>query len=213
MYYFDLIDELKRKFSYGTLPGSEAQYKLAPSYRPPAKELFYDSSKHKLSAVLLLLYPGQDLKAKIVLTKRTQSLKNHSGQISFPGGRYDNNDIHIKQTALRETEEELGIEQEKLIVLSELSSLYIPPSNFFVHPFVACLDSKPNFKFNKSEVDSLLEIEIQQLISNQSLSKTTIQFAHNMKAEVPCFNFDNNIVWGATAMILSEFKELLVNNN
>ncbi|HSH02138.1 MAG TPA: CoA pyrophosphatase [Anaerolineae bacterium] len=155
----------------------------------------------RIGAVMLLFYPwGEHL--TFVLTRRVATLRAHSGQISFPGGRQDPPES-LATTALRETEEEIGIPQQQIKLLGPLTQLYIPPSDFEVHPFVGWLDQRPIFRPNPNEVDAVLETPLEALFNPQ------IQFVeqrdiNGLMMTVPYFHLHNSKVWGATAMILGE---------
>lgn len=131
------------------LPGFEGQRKMAPAFRAS-----YDLRKlknYRQGAVMILLFPA-DGKTQIVFIERSDDGHVHSGQIAFPGGKKDESDISLKETALRETFEETGVGHEQISVLGELTPLYIPPSNFLVTPFVSICNHIPAFEKNDFEV-------------------------------------------------------------
>jgi 8-oxo-dGTP pyrophosphatase MutT (NUDIX family) len=132
----------------------------------------------------------------------------HSGQISFPGGRRENNES-LQTTALRETEEEIGVGAETLQVIGQLSSLYTAPSNFCINPFVAYSPIHPEFRLDPKEVAELIETPLSLLLQPDTRREETWQFDHLGERRVPFFDVFGHQVWGATAMILSEFLALL----
>lgn len=184
----------------------EAHLKMLPATR---KKLVQNiPSEVKKAAVLILFYPNKNNDTHFILTQRASYKGVHSAQISFPGGKKEKKDKTLKETALRETFEEIGVPTQNINCFKKLSKVYIPPSNFLVTPYLAYTTSYPKFKTNY-EVTKLLEISILNLISAKSISTTNITTSYATNVKVPCFVFNNKIVWGATAMILSELKELL----
>jgi len=161
----------------------------------------------KKAAVLILLYPtGQSLYT--VFIKRTKYLGIHSGQISLPGGKSEKGDPDINTTALREAEEEIGINRNDVIILGRLSQLLIPVSNMLVFPVVGYIPYKPNFSMHPGEVAELIETSIEEF-QRPEVVQNKIEKILFTKAVVPFYNINGNHIWGATAMIISEFTELL----
>ena len=131
-------------------------------------------------------------------------MKYHAGQIAFPGGRIENGETPL-ETALRETEEEIGIQTENIKILGSLSELYVEVSNFLIHPYVAWLDEKPKFEICNNEVDKMVLFPFMKY--RNSFETTPINTITGV-LEVPCIKFEDETIWGATAMILSEFYDL-----
>ena len=131
----------------------------------------------------------------------------HSGQISFPGGKMEAQDASLKHTALRETHEEIGINPDDINVLGELTQVYIPPSNFMVTPFLCYLDYEPEFVLNH-EVSEIIEPCILDLNRNTHLRTERVETKYGT-FKVPAYVFNDKIVWGATALMLSELEEIL----
>ena len=190
------------------LPGAAAQYKMAHAVRrsyqvPPAEA--------KRAGVLALFYP-HDRDWRIVLIER-QSLHpadHHRGQISFPGGRFEQQDGLIVKTALRETEEEVGVRQEAVHILGPLSELYISVSNFLVSPFVGYAGQRPLFQRDEKEVSAILEVPFHLFQNPGNVRVTDMKIAENITLKtVPYFDVMGKIVWGATAMMISELLEVL----
>ncbi len=202
-----LTFELKKE-----LPGFSVQNRMDPIGRKSANEYLNANSSPKKSAVMILLYPNVNVSdIQIVLIVRSENEKgNHSGQISFPGGGFDETDLDLSATALRETEEEIGVDRRTIKIIGALSSLYIPVSNYIVYPFVGICNHKPVFQKNILEVDDLLEVEIKELLLEKNKTSSDIFLKlMNRTMNVPCYNIRGKIIWGATAMIISEFTEVI----
>ncbi|QNM86549.1 CoA pyrophosphatase [Polaribacter pectinis] len=190
------------------LGGLEAQFKLAPELR-----LRYDADKIKANnprkaAVLALFYPNKDNQTTFLLTERASYKGTHSAQISFPGGKLDTSDANLEEAALREAFEEVGVMPNSVEIIRELTDVYIPPSNFLATPFIGFVEEKPLFTTNY-EVEKTIEVLVADLLNDAYLTTVNLSTSYMDKIDVPCFKLNNNIVWGATAMMLSEIKELL----
>jgi 8-oxo-dGTP pyrophosphatase MutT (NUDIX family) len=158
---------------------------------------------------LVLLYPngsGDDL--YLVLTRRADHLGNHRGQISFPGGSVDPNDPSTAHTALREACEEIGVCEEGPRLLGDLTPLYIPPSDFCIHPHVAYLPRRPQFRPQPGEVAELLEVPVRHFLDDQNVVHEE-WIIRDEPRQVPYYDVYGHKVWGATAMVLAEFAEVL----
>lgn len=186
------------------LPGRNAHIQLAPKGRYAETDSEVKNSVK--SAVLILLFErnGEIL---IPVIQKTKYEGVHSGQVSLPGGKAEIYDKDIEQTALRETEEEIGIDQNTVKVIGKLSSLYIPVSNFEVIPVVGYIDYEPIFKLNYSEVECLYFLDIKEFIN----LKTTYEKVNVRETifDAPFLMFKETKIWGATSMMLNEFKEVL----
>jgi 8-oxo-dGTP pyrophosphatase MutT (NUDIX family) len=198
--FFDLKHKLSEK-----LPGSEAQYQLAPLIRKEqVRQAFEQKLVPKESAVLILLYPKND-RWHLVFTQRHSYKGVHSGQVSFPGGKYEKSDPTIESTALREAQEEIGIHAEDVRIIGKLTNLYVPPSNFNINPFVGYVDYQPEFVPQISEVKEIIECSIDSLLVKNIIKQKVIAMANGLKIDTPYFDINGKVVWGATAMILNEF--------
>ena len=189
------------------LGGLNAQFKLAPKIR-----LKYDADKitannPRKAAVLALFYPNSKKETCFLLTQRASYKGIHSAQISFPGGKKDTEDENLEKTALRETFEEVGVAERSVEIIRELTDVYIPPSNFLATPFLGYVNQQPNFNLNY-EVEQTIEVLLRDLLSETNLTVIKMNTSYMDNVEVPCFKLDGYIVWGATAMMLSEIKEL-----
>lgn len=200
-----LHKEIKSYLLTKGLPGEKAQALMAPSSRNP--KLANHSKSPTPSAVLLLIYP-KDEQWHLALIKRNSYKGSHSAQISLPGGKVDKADAHLLECALRETYEEIGFQSKEDDIIGELSSLYIPISNFMVHPFVAIIDHTPQFIPDTHEVKHIIEIPLNVLLDPKHLgTKELTSQEHSITA--PTYQLEDDYIWGATAMILSEFAEIL----
>jgi 8-oxo-dGTP pyrophosphatase MutT (NUDIX family) len=191
------------------LPGGAAHLKMAPAGRPVSlPEAEYEKLNPKKSAVMMLVYPRAG-EARIVLIKRNTYPGIHSAQISFPGGKSEPEDKDFMATALRETFEEVGITQSEIEVVMPFSEIYIPPSNFLVYPFLGLMTDEPVFAPNPAEVSEIIEMPLKIFLDETTVAEMPMQTSYSQHIMVPAFIIDGNIVWGATAMILSELKETI----
>jgi len=164
----------------------------------------------KKSSVLILLYPGREYpQPTFVVILRPTYEGIHSGQISLPGGRFELTDEDIKQTALRETYEEIGIDPAEVTIIGQLTQLYIPPSNYLVQPFVGFTSGSPAFNPQPEEVEQIIEIPLTTLLDENNLVQKEISVG-DIQFSTPSFVINGTTIWGATAMILNEFKEILL---
>ena len=201
-----LINNIRQKLKQ-SLPGREAQLHMAPGLRRHYKDPSVDAT---VACVLVLLYP-KDKEWHLTLIQRMPHPKDrHSGQISFPGGRLEVDDPSLEAGALREAEEEVGVPREDIQLLGRLTELYIPVSNFLVHPFVGFLENEPTFIPQEAEVKEILEIPLSELSKDVNKKKMDMPGGRNIILKnVPYYDFFGNVVWGATAMMLSEFEQVL----
>ena len=131
----------------------------------------------------------------------------HSAQVSFPGGKLEEQDADLLAAALRETEEEIGVPASLVDVIGQMTPLYIPPSNFLVHPYVGILSERVAWQLDETEVDVLLEIPLSHLLSADARVVRSIQVG-TTEREVPGFLWQEHFIWGATAMMLEEFLSI-----
>jgi len=191
------------------LPGVKAQLRMAPrpgSLKSPAPE-----SKPRKSGVLVLLFPSVETgELCFVLTRRTENVADHKGQISLPGGAVDPHDHSIADTALREACEEVGVRIDTMRILGPLTPIYMPPSDFCVQPYVACMFQSPQFLPQPEEVAEIIEVPLRYLLDERNVVIEEWPLDHEIK-QVPYFNVHGHKVWGATAVVLSEFAAILEN--
>ena len=203
--YSSILTYLKLTLS-GELPGTEAHHKMLPPGRR-LKSFDDELSLVKPSSVLLLLFPEGD-QIYICLIKRTPTMTHHPGQISFPGGKVEKEDHSAEMTALREAREEIGIDPLAIEILGKLSDLYIEVSKFSIQPFLAWTNKKPEFLLNASEVEDLILFPLSDFVTNETIFETELD-AITGPLRVSYYPYNGEIIWGATAMILSELIEIL----
>ncbi len=192
------------------LPAEASQFKMSPPFRLELLEKQKEAMKNaKQSAVLALFYPDLERQTKIALILRKAYNGVHSAQVSFPGGKVEDKDVNLEFTAIRETHEEIGVLPEQVSIIKELTQVYIPPSNFKVQPYLGFSKKTPNFVLQEEEVDDLIEVSILDFINDANVVNKTVSTSYNVDVEVPAFLLNGHIVWGATAMMLNEVKDLL----
>jgi len=201
----DTIKILKKLFRE-PLPGLSSQRLMSPS-RIFTGDKYPDPKEAKDSSVFILLFQKNE-ELFIPLIKRTEYNGAHSGQISLPGGKYEHSDITLLETAFRETQEEIGISREKITYAGTLTTLYIPNSNFNVVPHVGVLTGEPDFRPNTREVERMITLPLNVLV-DKSYVKHFERTVKGKTIQAPYYSFEENRIWGATAMILSEFAEMI----
>ena len=192
------------------LLGEIAYAKMSPPYRLKMVEKMKQKQKEaQIAAVLALFYPNVNNDTTLVLILRNTYKGVHSAQVGFPGGKVEASDINLKATALRETGEEIGVKQHSIEIVKEMSPLYIPPSNFLVHPFMGISKKPLQFIKDDGEVNAIIEVSLQDLLDETKVQQTKVPTSYDVEVEVPAFILNDYVVWGATAMMLSEIKVLL----
>jgi 8-oxo-dGTP pyrophosphatase MutT (NUDIX family) len=204
------LDTVRRALTKPLL-GLSAQQALMPPYRQNIVPREIIDAKH--GGVLILLYPRND-ELHFILTKRTDHLDKHKGQISLPGGGHEAHDRDYQATALREAREELNIELNHYEVLGQLSTIYVPPSNFYVYPTVAYIDHRPDFQPDPFEVAEVIEVPLSHMLDPQTrvVEEWTMPQYNNLKVMMPYYRIGahgEHKVWGATAIILAEFVAMI----
>ena len=202
------IKELLQEAFTTKLPGKDAHVKMAPQPLDLRRFTTSYSEQPKKSGVLLLFYPDQGA-VYFPLIKRPQYPGVHSGQVGFPGGKMEPSDPDILFTALREAEEEIGIDASKVVVLGRLTDLYIPTSNFLVSPVLGFVSEKPSFVPEQREVARIIATEVISLFHPEVRKQTQLAVGGGMYLDTPYFAVEEEVVWGATAMILSELIQVL----
>ncbi|AHM63449.1 NTP pyrophosphohydrolase [Flammeovirgaceae bacterium 311] len=203
----EFIHALKNRLQQ-PLPGIRAQALMSPQLEQDARFKLQPRPDARQGSVLLLLYPQQNT-IWLPLMQRPQYQGHHSGQVSLPGGKWEPGDTDRLQTALRETEEEMGIPRQGVQILGTLSELYIPPSNFVVLPVVGYMPSAPAFVPDPAEVEQVLEVPLPDLLEENFIRFTNTPPGSLYKIRTPYYPVEERVVWGATAMILSEFVTLV----
>ncbi|WP_339881618.1 CoA pyrophosphatase [Polaribacter vadi] len=202
--FTDKIEDFKNV----ELGGLDAQFKMAPKLRLQYNKDKIAANNPRKAAVLALFYPNKKNETTLLLTQRPSYKGIHSAQISFPGGKAEKTDGNLKETALRETFEEVGVQTSSIKIIRELTDVYIPPSNFLATPFLGFIDKKPAFILNH-EVANTIEILVSDLLNENNITTVNLTTSYMKNIDVPCFKIDDHIIWGATGMMLSEIKELL----
>jgi 8-oxo-dGTP pyrophosphatase MutT (NUDIX family) len=192
------------------LPGQLAQKTMSPLPIDPRRFNFNFSESPRKGAVLILIYPEAD-QAFFPLIKRPTYAGVHSGQIAFPGGKMEPEDENISYTAIREAWEEVGVLPEDVKLLGQISDLFVPASNFLVSPIIAYSERKPDFIPEIKEVDRIIETPLKQLFELEKRKQKILEIGGQFKLDTPYFDISNEVVWGATAMILGEFIQVLEN--
>lgn len=204
--YNEFVSRLASRLAQ-PLPGEDVQYLVAPVGRARAAKYLSSGIEYRNSSVLVLLYPRNE-KMHTVLLKRHDYQGVHSGQVGFPGGKQEPGES-LQDTALREANEEIGLDAGSVQVIGQLTNLYIPVSRFAVHPFVAVSPVRPGFIPDPYEVQQLIEVDLDRLSDASTLVKGIIKHSNGMELETPYYNVEGFTVWGATAMIISEFLKVL----
>lgn len=206
-----LIEEWSNKFKEllaTGLPGESAHLNMAPKAALKIKESFRHDTEPRESAVLILLYlDGDTIKFPLIIRQTYAGV--HSGQVSLPGGKLEDSDGDLSITALRETYEEIGVPTHDINLLGRLTTYYVPPSNFNINPYVGYVSSTPDFVIDTYEVNKLINVELVDLFDPKLKKRKMIKTQAGFKIDTPYFDVQGNVVWGATAMILSEFMELV----
>ncbi|OYX83341.1 MAG: coenzyme A pyrophosphatase [Flavobacteriales bacterium 32-34-25] len=204
-YFLKFIDDLVQ----APLSGDISHQKMMPLER---KELLakmnLKENKPREAAVTMLFYP-KNKETHLVLIVRNSYKGVHSAQIAFPGGKFETDDADFSATALRETEEEIGVSRNKIEIIKAFSSVFIPPSNFMVYPFLGICKEEIDFIPDAIEVAAIIELPLKVFRDDSILTVENLSTSYGSFIEVPAFKIDGHIVWGATAMMLSELRDVL----
>ena len=202
MHFIDFKNYLLKINDY-ELPGHDYLLKISPPARIKHLKKNFIPKDSKTASVLMLFYPDNNNETRLVLMLRNKYKGVHSNQISLPGGKVDRLDKSLKDTALRETYEEIGLHRDDIEIVGELSSVYIPPSNFNVFPFVGYSSKTPKFLPDSKEVSLILSPKLSYILGMEIVE--SVVEVNNSKQKVPSFLIDNHILWGATAIMIHEF--------
>ena len=209
------MDQLLRRLKAGfgqPLPGVEAQFSMSHSLR---RVIEAPVSTARKAAVLALFIPTKlpsDFKAKLILIQRSSRdpRDRHAGQISFPGGSVEDQDATLADTALREAQEEIGVDPTEVELIGALTELYIPVSNFLVYPYVGVMTKQPNFVLQPSEVDAVIEVLFDHFIQPETRRLMDKKLPNGMVlSNTPYWHVPGYEIWGATAMIIAELVQLI----
>ena len=206
--YLDSFSNFVLKIKEKTKLSSDFKNDLIPSVRSNSFNN-YKSKSFKRASVIIFCFQDNFGNISFPIIKRPLYSGVHSGQISLPGGKKDKKDKNLWETAKRELNEELGVSISSIKKLKKFKNLYIPPSNFLVTPFLAYTKKSPDFRINKREVAELIIVKLDDLVLlNKVYKRVTNSYLNNVK--VPGYKINKNFIWGATAMILKEFKHILI---
>jgi len=208
MTFDELVRRLREKL-LDPLPGDSAH---APMRALPLGDLtpkFDHSLPPKPGGVLILLYEDESGLVRFPLIKRQEYAGAHSGQVSLPGGKAEQGEDPIF-TALRECEEEIGVDRNSLVVLGRLTNFFVIPSNFIITPVIAVADFIPAFKPDPYEVARVMSFSLYDLLRDDAIKQKEIEAAGRFRLMAPHFEIDGDIIWGATAMMLNEFRTVLL---
>ena len=203
---------IRRKLKTNPLPGLESHLKLAPTERISEIAGYNTSGKEaKKSAVMILLFE-ENKQLNVIFIRRSFYVGLHAGQIAFPGGRFEESDGHVEQTALREIEEEIGIPGNEIEILGRLTDIYVPPSNFLISIFVGFLSGKPHYNPDNREVAEIIEIPLADFFDENIIDEKDFLIpstTHTIRA--PYYKVGNIQLWGASAMVMTELIDVLKN--
>ena len=205
----DQFLEIFKRIAEKGLPGDEAHLTLMPVKRLTARKAKAKNQLYRKSAVAAILYPSEE-SIHCILIQRPSYDGVHGGQVSFPGGKMDDTDRNLEHTARRECFEEVNLPIDSGVFVTTLSEVYIPVSNFMVQPYIFFVDDLPPLSPDFREVESILSFDLFSLLNESILKTTSIEMGKGFKQkDVPYFDIENKIVWGATAMMLAEIKAIL----
>ena len=191
------------------LPAMAAHIKMVPFERTESLKNTFDENKTpRMAAVMMLFYPKNGM-THLVLIVRNSYEGVHSGQIAFPGGKWETEDENFSVTDLRETHEEAGGHPDQMEIIKFFTPTYIPPSNFMVHPFFGICKDEVCFVPDPTEVSSIIELPLSVFLSDKIIIDATLSTSYAKNINVPAFEIEGHVVWGATAMMLSELKDVL----
>lgn len=205
MNFADFTNSLNKRLSEQPLPGHETIMQKMSPYRLRVKA--EPNEQTRRSAVLLMFYPkGEDIFMPLILRPQYDGV--HGGQMAFPGGRVEFKDKDIQATALREAQEEIGIKATDIKIIKNLTELFIPPSNMFCQPVLGYMPFRPDFYPDEREVAGIFEVSISEILDPSIVQVRTVE-TRGIKLETPCFVIQDQVVWGATALMIAELVEIL----
>jgi 8-oxo-dGTP pyrophosphatase MutT (NUDIX family) len=195
------------------LPGEDSHMEMAPMERLlELKRLAHKAQSAKKAGVLMLFYPSPQNQTHFILILRKTYKGVHSAQVGFPGGRFEDVDTTFEDTALRETEEEVGVPSHTISVIRKLTDIFIPPSNFIVKPYLGLTTLNPTFIPQETEVEDIIEVPLAELMDDGILIQKKVSTSYAKDVNVPAFSLQQHVVWGATAMMLNEVRQILKNS-
>jgi 8-oxo-dGTP pyrophosphatase MutT (NUDIX family) len=192
------------------LPAEASQFKMSPPFRNELINSYKEAMKNaKRAGVLAMFYPNATNETHLALILRKTYRGVHSAQIGFPGGKYEDEDKTLKHTAIRETWEEIGVPEHQIKVIKQMTEVYIPPSNFYVQPFIGIAQNTPKFIKQDEEVEDIVEVSLAHFLDENNVCNKLVATSYTAKIEVPAYELNGHVVWGATAMMLSEIKDII----
>lgn len=192
------------------LPAETSQFKMSPPFRRELIKEYKERMKNaKRAGVLAVFYPNKKNKTHLALILRKTYKGVHSAQIGFPGGKFEKEDKTLKHTAIRETFEEIGIPEHEIQVIKQMTEVYIPPSNFYVQPYIGFIPKPPTFIKQDEEVEAIVEVSLSHFLDENNVGNKMVATSYTTNIEVPAYELNGHVVWGATAMMLSEIKDVL----
>tara|TARA_B100000809_G_C15127444_1_gene526867 strand:- start:1255 stop:1896 length:642 start_codon:yes stop_codon:yes gene_type:complete len=207
---FETFIKSASKIKNLNLPGEDSQFKMSPPFREELIEANRAKMKNaKQAGVMALFYPNHEGETYLILILRKTYKGVHSAQVGFPGGKYEEDDLDLEYTALRETYEEVGVPMAAINILKPMTKIYIPPSNFTVSPYVGISHKTPVFVKQDDEVEGLIEVRLSDFLDDTNATDVNVMTSLEKEMEVPAFILNDHVVWGATAMMLSELKDLI----
>lgn len=207
---FDDFIKLRPKIENIQLPAEVSQFKMSPTFREKLlDENIIKMKTARKAAVMALFYPNKANETMLVLILRNTYKGVHSAQIGFPGGKLEPEDDSLKTAAIRETFEEVGVPEKNIEVWRKITNIYIPPSHFVVQPFIGIVKNTPKFIKQDTEVDAIVEVSLAEFLNDKNVMTKRVTTSYAKNVAVPAFVFQGYIVWGATAMMLSEVKDIL----
>lgn len=208
MNHYDFIIAIQ-KLEHLELPALHSHKKMAPLERLKIlEETNLNRPNARNAAVMMLFYPKNN-KTHFALIKRNSYPGVHSSQIAFPGGKVEEEDENLVQTALRETHEEIGVHPDLIQVVRSFTTVYIPPSNFLVHPFLGISEHEIQFVLQADEVAGIIETPLAILLDDTIITNKILETSYSKSINIPAFQIYEHTIWGATAMMLSELKDML----
>ena len=205
----DYIARLEESLKF-KLPGDIAHQELTNFKGIASQAELRKTLKPRLSAVAILIYPKANLGLHSVLIQRPKYNGAHSGQIALPGGKKEPEDPSLAHTALREMHEEIGVLADQAHILGSMSDVFVSVSKFVIKPYIVVIDKSPQFVLDPREVGGVIEYPLHELIHDPGFLERSVTVDYpRLRLKVPSFEIQSNVVWGATAMILNEFKSML----
>ena len=209
---FDTFLQSVTKLQNIALTGTASHQKMAPLERIiELQKINFSQINFRKAAVLILFYP-KDNDTYFVLIERNEYKGVHSKQISLPGGKKEIFDLDLKATAIRETFEEVGVNVDDTDIIKELSPIYVPPSNFMIYPFIGINYHEITFNPDEREVKQIINVPLTELLDFNNIKYQDMSTSYSNMTKVPYFSIQNYVVWGATAMILSELIDIVKNS-